>query len=174
MVDVLSVSIGAWGDRPFSYRGAVQDLGEWHRRFAAVDRFLPVAHADDFTTARRDGRTGVLLGFQDCTQLDSDLRNLETFHPLGVRMIQLTYNDHGPAGSGCMTATDEGLTRYGRELIRAMNDLGVIVDVSHCGPQTTLQAIDASREPVAVSHAACSSIHPHPRNKNDAVPGFRS
>ncbi|MGH3810984.1 MAG: membrane dipeptidase, partial [Pseudonocardiaceae bacterium] len=79
MVDVLSISIGAWGDRPFSYRSAVQDLGEWHRRFNHVDRFTLVTSSDDLTQAQQQHRTGILLGFQNCSQLERELRNLETF-----------------------------------------------------------------------------------------------
>ncbi|MGH3813830.1 MAG: dipeptidase [Pseudonocardiaceae bacterium] len=169
MVDILSISIGAWGDQPFSYRGAVQDLGEWHRRFTHIDRFIHVQSSDDLTQAQQQHRTGILLGFQDCSQLEQELRNLETFHGLGIRMIQLTYNESGPAGSGCVTSRDNGLTTFGRELVRAMNDLGMIVDVSHCGSRTTLESIDQSRAPVAVSHAACRALHAHPRNKDDAV-----
>lgn len=169
MVDVLSVSVGAWGDAPFSFRGAVHDLGEWHRRFAAVPRLTLITGPADLYKVKRDGTTGVLLGFQNSAQLDGDVRNAETFHGLGIRMIQLTYNNRSDAGDGCMQATDEGLTAFGRELIHRMNDLGLIVDLSHCGPRTTMEAIEWSRAPVAVSHAACAGLHPHPRNKTDEI-----
>lgn len=168
-VDVLSVSVGAWGDAPFSFRGAVYDLGEWHRRFAAVPQLTLVTGPADLYKVKRDGTTGILLGFQNSTQLDGDVRNAETFHGLGIRMIQLTYNGRSDAGDGCMQATDEGLTAFGRELIYGMNDLGLIVDLSHCGPRTTMEAIEWSRAPVAISHAACAALHPHPRNKTDEI-----
>jgi membrane dipeptidase len=169
MVDVLSVSVGAWGDAPFSFRGAVYDLGEWHRRFAAVPQLTLITGPADLYEAKTSGTTGVLLGFQNSTQLDGDVRNAETFHGLGIRMIQLTYNNRSDAGDGCMHAADEGLTAFGRELIRCMNDLGLIVDLSHCGPRTTMEAIEWSRAPVAVSHTACAALHPHPRNKTDEI-----
>lgn len=168
-VDVLSISVGAWGDRPFSFRGAVQDLGEWHRRFTGIPRFHLVRSPADMDVCAGPDRTGVLLGFQDCAQLEGDLRNAETFHGLGVRMIQLTYNGPGEAGSGCTASSDEGLTRYGRDLVRVLNDLGIVVDVSHCGPRTTIEAIELSSRPVAASHAACAAIHPHARNKSDDI-----
>jgi membrane dipeptidase len=101
--------------------------------------------------------------------LEGNVRNAETFHGLGIRMIQLTYNDHSYAGDGCMQAIDEGLTFFGRELIRCMNELGIIVDLSHCGLRTTMEAIEWSRAPVAVSHSACAALHPHPRNKTDDI-----
>lgn len=169
MVDVLSISVGAWGDKPFSFRGAVYDLGEWHRRFAAVPQFTPITGTAEVREAKRSGTTGILLGFQNSTQLERDVRNAETFHGLGIRMIQLTYNKRSDAGDGCMQGTDEGLTAFGRELIHCMNDLGLIVDLSHCGPRTTMEAIKWSRAPVAVSHAACAALRPHPRNKTDEV-----
>ncbi len=84
-------------------------------------------------------------------------------------MVQLTYNGRSPAGDGCMQPVDEGLTAFGRDLIRCMNDLGIIVDVSHCGARTTMEAIRCSRAPVAVSHGACAAVHAHPRNKTDDV-----
>ncbi|MGH3564686.1 MAG: dipeptidase [Pseudonocardia sp.] len=168
-VDVLSITIGAWGDVPFSFRGAVHDLGEWHRRLEREPRFALVRLPDDLQTIKDEGRTGVLLGFQNCTQLEGDLRNAETFHGLGVRMIQLTYNGPNDAGYGCTSPRDEGLTGFGRALIQCMNDLGLIVDLSHCGPRTTLEAINHSQSPVAVSHASCSTVYRHTRNKSDDV-----
>lgn len=169
MVDVLSVSVGAWGDAQFSFRGAVYDLGEWHRRLTAVPEFTLITSPADLRDVKRSGTTGILLGFQNSTQLERDVRNAETFHGFGVRMIQLTYNNRSDAGDGCMQATDEGLTTFGRELIRCMNDLGLIVDLSHCGPRTTMEAIEWSRAPAVVSHAACAALHPHPRNKTDEI-----
>jgi membrane dipeptidase len=169
MVDVLSISVGAWGDKPFSFRGAVYDLGEWHRRFVGVPQFTLVSSPAELRDVKQSGATGILLGFQNSTQLECDVRNAETFHGLGIRMIQLTYNEHSDAGDGCMQATDEGLTAFGRELIRCMNDLGIIVDLSHCGPRTTMEAIEWSRAPVAISHAGCAALHPHPRNKTDEI-----
>ncbi len=169
MVDVLSITVGAWGDAPFSFRGAVYDLGEWHRRFHALPDFTHIREPANLRDAKRSGSTGILLGFQNSTQLDRDLRNAEIFAALGVRMIQLTYNERSDAGDGCMQASDEGLTAFGRDLIRCMNDLGLIVDLSHCGPRTTMEAIAWSRAPVAISHAACAALHDHPRNKTDDI-----
>src|SRR5439155_26184029 len=129
------------------------------RRFASVPRFPLVTPPAELQDVTRAGATGILLGFQNSTQIERDPRNAETFHGLGVRMIQLTYNDRSDAGDGCMEGSDQGLTLFGRELIRCMNDLGLIVDVSHCGPRTAMEAIAWSRAPVAVNHAACAALH---------------
>jgi microsomal dipeptidase-like Zn-dependent dipeptidase len=137
-------------------------------------RLLPGRKADqipghivDGNLCAEPGRACVLLGFQDCAQLGGDLRNAETFHGLGVRMIQLTYNGRGEAGSGCTASTDEVLTPYGRDLVRVLNEVGILVDLSHCGSRTSTEAIELSCRPVAVSHSACAAIHPHARNKSD-------
>lgn len=102
MVDVLSVSVGAWGDTPFSFRGAVYDLGEWHRRFAAVAQLRLITSPASLQQVKQSGTTGVLLGFQNSTQLEHDVRNAETFQGLGVRMIQLTTTTAAtPATDAC-------------------------------------------------------------------------
>jgi membrane dipeptidase len=168
-VDVLSISVGAWGDKPFSFRGAVYDLGEWHQRITWDRRFVLVREPQDLQRCTDPSSTGVLLGFQDSAQLEGDLRNVETFHGLGVRMIQLTYNERGAAGCGCTEPSDEGLTTFGRDLVRELNEVGIVVDLSHCGARTTMEALELSEAPVAVSHAACAAIHPHARNKSDDV-----
>jgi len=168
-VNVLSVTVGAWGDQPFSFRGAVQDLGEWHQRIDADQRMTLIREANDLRQCVDTRRTGILLGFQECSQLEGDLRNVETFHGLGVRMIQLTYNGRSLAGCGCTEPVDDGLTAFGRDLIRQLNEVGILIDISHCGPKTSLEAIAWSRVPVAVSHAACAGVHPHARNKHDDV-----
>lgn len=168
-VDILSVTVGAWGDAPFSFRGAVHDIAEWHRRFESEPRFRLIRQPADLSACKSRGQTGILLGFQNCSQLEGDLRNVETFHALGIRMIQLTYNGPGEAGDGCTSPSDRGLTGYGRDLVSAMNELDIVVDVSHCGPRTTLDAIEHSTRPVAISHAATSTVFPHARNKSDEV-----
>jgi membrane dipeptidase len=90
-------------------------------------------------------------------------------HTLGVRIIQLTYNERNLVGDGCYESTNVGLSRFGRDVIREMNAAGVLVDLSHCGEQTTLETIEFSEFPVAVTHANAYALFPHPRNKSDAV-----
>jgi membrane dipeptidase len=166
-VDVLSVSVGAWGEPQFGYDPAVHDLEQWRRRFRHTPRLLLVKQPDEIHRAVRERRTGILLGFQNSDPLAGDLDNVEMFADRGVRMVQLTYNGRNDAGSGCTEPYDHGLTRYGRDLVRRLNDVGVIVDVSHCGPRTSMEAIEVSRAPVAVSHAACTALSRHDRNKTD-------
>ena len=95
-----------------------------------------------------EGKIGLVLGFQNATQLEDDWLNLlPVFYALGVRVIQLTYNETNLLGSGCLEPVDIGLTAYGRQVVRAMNSMGISVDLSHVGDKTTMQAIEVSEDP---------------------------
>ena len=134
---------------------------------ANPDIAMPVRTVDDIAAAKANGRVGLIAGFQDTAPLGDDLGLLETYHELGVRVIQLTYNHANRVGVGCMAPEDGGLTAFGREVVRKMNRLGILVDVSHCGPRTTLDAIAASTRPIAITHANPRRLLDHPRNKSD-------
>jgi hypothetical protein len=95
----------------------------------------------------------MIFGFQDTAPINGNLRMLAVYHALGVRVIQLTYNDENAVGCGCMAPEDKGLTSFGREVVAEMNRLGILVDLSHCGHRTTMDAIEASKGPVAFTHA---------------------
>ncbi|MDX1524003.1 MAG: dipeptidase [Anaerolineae bacterium] len=151
-------------------RATLENLSQWYRYFRDhSDLLRPVYSGRDIQTAVEQGQTGVILGFQNSSPLEGDLGLVEVFHRLGVRVIQLTYNNQSLLGAGCYEASDAGLTRFGREVIGEMNRLGIIVDLSHVGPQTTLDAIQFSQRPVAVTHANPASFHPIKRNKSDEV-----
>ena len=100
---------------------------------AHADIVMPVRTVDDIAAAKANGRVGLIASFQDTAPLGDDLGLLETYHELGVRVIQLTYNHPNRVGAGCMAPEDGGLTAFGREVVREMNRLGILVDVSHCG-----------------------------------------
>ena len=136
---------------------------------AHPDIVMHVRTVDDIAAAKARGRVGLIAGFQDTAPLGDDLGLLKTYHELGVRVIQLTYNHPNRVGAGCMAPEDGGLTAFGREVVREMNRLGILVDVSHCGPRTTLAAIAASTRPIAITHANPRRILDHPRNKSDAA-----
>jgi membrane dipeptidase len=109
----------------------------------------------------------MIFGFQDTNALDGNVRMLAVYHALGVRIIQLTYNDENAVGCGCMASEDKGLTPFGREVVAEMNRLGMLVDLSHCGHKTTRDAIEASKGPVAFTHANPLALAKSPRNKPD-------
>lgn len=121
----------------------------------------------DIQTAKTTGKGSFILGFQDTEPIADKLHLLRVYYELGVRIIQLTYNYENLVGFGCQATEDRGLTDFGREVIAEMNRLGILIDVSHCGPQTTLDAIETSNQPIAITHANATSQFPHPRHKTD-------
>lgn len=129
------------------------------------DRVLLVKNVADVRRASQTGKVGYILGFQDTVPIGDDLRLLRVFHELGVRVIQLTYNFENLVGCGCQCDTDAGLTSFGRSVIKELNDLGVLIDLSHCGPRTSLEAVEASRLPAAFTHANSTTTQDHARNK---------
>ncbi len=123
----------------------------------------------DILEARNSNRVAVLPGFQNTNCLEGGIRYVELFADLGVRVMQLTYNNQNELGASCYEESDSGLARFGKEVIGEMNRAGVLVDLSHIGERTTLEAIKWSQKPVAVTHANAASIFPHKRNKGDDV-----
>ena len=100
--------------------------------------------------------------------LGEDISRIKLFRDLGVRIMQLTYNNRTLYGDGCLESSDAGLSLLGRRAIAEMNRVGIAIDLSHCGYRTTAEAIAASAKPVLLSHVGCNAVHKHPRNKNDS------
>lgn len=148
---------------------AVDALVEWRRRAARHSDALVIAlTASDFERAKRDGKTAVMLNFQDATMLEGDADNVDALHALGMRSFQLTYNYRNRLGDGCLERTNAGLSEFGIEVVGRMNRVGVLIDLSHCGAQTTLDGIAFSTKPVAITHTMCEALrNGHPRAKTD-------
>ncbi len=121
------------------------------------------------TRAVRDNTIGLLYYTQNATPLQSDVEALVRLRALGVRIVQLTYNTRNLLGDGCLERTNAGLSNFGIDVVSRMNELGMLVDVSHCGEATTLDGITHSSRPVAITHAGCRVVYDHPRNKTDAA-----
>lgn len=121
----------------------------------------------DLDRAAARATIGLVYYTQNATPIEDDLSRLDVLYGLGVRIVQLTYNTRNLLGDGALERTDAGLSRFGIEAVERMNALGILVDVSHCGEATTLDAIAASDRPVAVTHAGCKTVYTHPRNKSD-------
>ncbi|MBO4206744.1 dipeptidase [Micromonospora echinofusca] len=132
-----------------------------------ADDVLLALTVADIERAKTEGKEAVILGPQDTEMIGVDLDLLGTFHDLGVRILQLTYQRQNLLGAGCGEETDSGLTHKGRTFVRAMNELGILVDVSHCGERTGLDAMDTSDKPVVVTHSFCDALSPHIRAKSD-------
>ena len=130
-------------------------------------RLSRVRNLADINRAIRDRTIGLVYYPQNATPLERDIDRLGTLHDLGVRIMQLTYNHRNLLGDGSSERTNAGLSEYGIEVVERMNEIGMLVDVSHSGRQTTLDAIQFSRDPIAVTHAGCASVFEHSRNKTD-------
>jgi len=168
-VTASSFTLGAYGARNWTYENAIRDLAEFLGRIDRAPRLLRVRKAEDVERAKRDGRLGLIFNFQNTDHLNGEMANLDLFYKFGLRIIQLTYNARNVVGEGCTERTQGGLSHFGVDLVRRMNELGVLVDVSHCGEGTTLDAIEHSSKPVAVTHAMAAAICDHPRGKTDSV-----
>ncbi len=129
--------------------------------------FMQVRTPADMERAHRERKLGIIFSFESVDMLEGNLDRFELFRNFGVRVMQLSYNRKSPFGAGVMEPAGGGLTPLGHEAVKRMNALGIAVDLSHANPQTTADAIAASARPVIMSHAGCSAVHPHPRNKTD-------
>jgi membrane dipeptidase len=163
-VTAINATIAVWE----GYADAMDNVAAWLRRFEErADTLSQVTAVQDILDAKRDGKTGVILGWQNASPIENVLDRLETFYRLGVRIIQLTYNERNLLGNGCWERTDDGLSHFGADAVREMNRLGILIDLSHVGDRTTLDAAELSDLPVACTHANARSFFGSPRNKTD-------
>jgi len=165
-VNAIHVTIAYWENT----RDALENIGDWRQRFRDYhDLIMPVKTAADILTAQKLGKIGIIFGFQNCSPIEDDLRMVETLYDQGVRIMQLTYNNQSLLATGCYETEDSGVTRFGREVIKEMNRVGMVIDMSHSAEHSTLQAIELSARPIAITHANPSRWHDALRNKSDNV-----
>jgi microsomal dipeptidase-like Zn-dependent dipeptidase len=165
-VTCISATCAIWEDA----RATLDTIGEWRRRFDEYnDLIMPARAAADIEAAKRLGKTAIILSFQNTSPYEHDLDLVWVFNQLGVKIVQLTYNIQALVGAGCYEPNDSGLTEFGRNVVAEMNKWGVVIDLSHVGERTSLDAIAASVRPVAITHANPLWSYKHPRNKSDAV-----
>lgn len=151
-----------------NFEETLANVAQFQRFFRDhADLIRPVHTTEDIHAAKREGRTGIILGWQNISAIEDKIERLELFHTLGVRIIQIAYNSQNLVGTGCYESRDSGLSDFGREALAEMNRLGLVVDLSHVGPRTTHDAITASTAPVVFSHVGAASQKEHPRNKTD-------
>lgn len=152
-----------------NFESTTRQIAKWN---AEIDKYpaimRQVRSVEQILKVKREGLLGIVLGFQDTTPIEDDITMLDVFHNLGVRIVQLTYNTRNLVGDGCLEPANAGLSNYGREVVERLNELGLLIDLSHCCQQTTAEAIEASSRPVACTHTGCSAVAPHPRSKRDA------
>ena len=150
------------------FEGTVENIALWTGEAARYPRLLSIVRRhEDIAAAKQADTLGLILGFQNTEMLERDLSRLDTFRQLGVLIIQLTYNTRNLIGDGCLEPGDAGLSQFGREAVARMNALGIAVDLSHCGTQTTATGIAASTKPPLITHSGCREVYRHPRSKED-------
>ena len=151
-------------------RETLERLAQWNWRLRQnADLIRPVRRGGDLDAARAQGRIGVVLGAQNCSPIDDDAGLVQVMADAGLKVMQLTYNNLSLIGAGCAELDDPGISRFGREVIKEMNRAGMVIDMSHSAERTTLEAIELSRRPVAVTHANPRFFKDTPRNKSDRV-----
>lgn len=133
------------------------------------NRVQLVLKPEDFETCKREGKIGILMGLQTGSPVENDLRKVTFLKKLGVQMMAVTYMEANLLGCGCLEPNDTGLTHIGRQVVREMNRLGLIVDLSHVGYKTAMDAITASYKPVMFSHSNATKVTKHPRNIPDEL-----
>ncbi len=153
-----------------NFQAMVRDIMDWNQRFETFSAMImPGRTGEDIKTAHAEGRTAIFFGLQNPSPIEDDIRLLEVAYDLGLRFMQLTYNNQSLLASGCYEARDGGISTMGREVIAEMNRLGMVIDMSHSSTLSTMEAIELSTRPIAVTHANPYAWHPVPRNKPDHV-----
>ncbi len=164
----FNMTIGYVFGKDDPYETSVRQAAAWDafiRRHS--DALIKVQQVADIHRAHEQGRTGVILGFQNAAMMGNDVRRVETFANLGVKVIQLTYNGSNQLGDGATAPANRGLTPFGREVVQALNRHRTMVDLSHSGEQICLDAAAASTQPIAITHTGCRALANLPRNKSD-------
>ena len=167
-ITVFHPAVGLNTPRPF------ETIRDWAVNWNAFigrypDSFLRVDRPEDFVRAKSDGKAGIILGLQNSEHFRT-VADVGFFYGLGQRVSQLTYNAQNQIGAGCAAERDPGLTDYGARVVEEMNRIGMAVDISHTGDQTSLDAIALAKKPVLITHSNCRALNPrHPRCKPDAI-----
>lgn len=130
---------------------------------------LLVRCTEDIVRAKQEGKLGLIFGWQNGSPLGEDTMYVRVAHALGVRIIQITYNERNAIGDGCLEPENRGLTAFGRQVVNEMNRLGIVIDLSHVGDRTCAETIELSRDPCIFSHANPRALADSPRNKPDAL-----
>lgn len=130
------------------------------------DLIRQVYTTGDIIAAKKEGKTGIILGWQNVSGIEDQIGYLGLFKELGVGIIQMAYNTQNLVGTGCYEE-DGGLSGFGRDVVAEMNRLGIMCDLSHVGPETSRDVIIHSKKPVAYSHCLPAGLKAHPRNKSD-------
>ncbi|HJY87804.1 MAG TPA: dipeptidase [Candidatus Acidoferrales bacterium] len=151
-----------------AFESTVNEIAKMQAKVARhADHLMIVRSFSDIEKAKREKKLGLLINVQNSACIERDLKRLDLFYDLGLRQVQLTFNWRNWVGDGCTERTQAGLSYFGVDMVQRMNELGMIVDVSHTGYQSTLDAVEVSNKPIVFSHTNCKALCDHPRNKTD-------
>jgi membrane dipeptidase len=164
----VNVTLGYVGGPEEPYEETIRTIAMWDDVLRSRPKeLLRVEKADDILRAKSENRIGVIYGFQNAAMMGDDASRVATFAGLGVRVIQLTYNPRNQLGDGSMVKENRGLTEFGREVVAQLNEHRVMVDLSHSGQNTCLDAARVSKAPISINHTGCRALCDLPRNKTD-------
>jgi membrane dipeptidase len=148
----------------------IKSIYEWYERLEeAIDFTLFVEKASDIQRAKREGKLGIIFACQSGSPIEDDIGYLSVLKKLGVRVMALAYNQRNLIGDGSTERSNCGLSEFGVAVVSEMNRLGIVIDLSHCGDQTTLEAMELSERPVVISHSNARALCDHPRNVSDEI-----
>ena len=143
---------------------------EWNELFKSnSDLIFLGKDIKDIEKAKLENKTAIFFGFQNCSPIEDDINLVEKVHELGCRFMQLTYNNQSLLATGCYENVDSGVTNFGKEVIKEMNRVGIVIDMSHSAEKSTLDAIEFSQKPIAITHANPSFWYKAKRNKSDTL-----
>ena len=169
-LSAVNITLGHVAGSGDAFCETVRDITGWNAFVAqhagTLRRVLNVSDID--AAAAVTGQVGVIYGFQNTEMLGRELDRVRLFAKMGVRVIQLTYNGRNAVGDGATVPDDQGLTRFGAEVVERLQSEGVLLDLSHSSEKTCLDALALAQRPVAITHSACRAVADHPRNKSDA------
>ena len=165
-LDAVHVTIAYHED----YDEVQKNVETWKEYFNNFSNLISHGNSyKDIDKAHKENKTAVFFGFQNCSPIEDDIHLVQSVRDIGAVFMQLTYNNQSLLATGCYENVDSGVTRMGREVIKEMNRVGIVVDMSHSAEQSTLDAIDISEYPIAITHANPFSWHESKRNKSDQV-----
>ena len=152
------------------YDEFLKRISEWNRHFEENSDLIFFGKSyKDIERARLEEKTAIFFGFQNCSPIEDDIELVQKVHEYGCRFMQLTYNNQSLLASGCYEKIDSGVTNFGREVIKEMNKVGIVVDMSHSAEKSTFDAIEISEKPIAITHANPSFWHAAKRNKSSEL-----
>ena len=150
------------------YKELQKVINSWNKHFNEnSDLIFLGKNYRDIEKAKKENKTAIFFGFQNCSPIEDDINLIEKVHQQGCRFMQLTYNNQSLLATGCYEKNDSGVTNFGREAIKEMNRVGIVVDMSHSAEKSTLDAIAISQKPIAITHGNPSFWHSAIRNKSN-------